>query len=196
MKTMANELGYSTDAVRALVERHCNVHKTILYNNEHSEILILNWCKYNWTSSKSLLESIEKQIKDVCTPEYKDMIMELVIRVQGGDPPHTLPTPSGDPSISISISNSNSISNKERNTIPPTTEMVDKYCKENNYPIDAEYFCDYYQTRGWKVGKGKMKDWQSAIRTWVKRDKDQKKTDTVDDKKALFEKYKGEKYVD
>lgn len=61
--------------------------------------------------------------------------------------------------------------NKEKNIIPPPIFLITKYCKERNNGIDAEYFYDWYQTRGWKVGKDKMKDWQSAIRTWEKRNK-------------------------
>jgi hypothetical protein len=58
---------------------------------------------------------------------------------------------------------------KEKNIIPPPVFLIAKYCKERNNGIDANYFFDWYQTRGWKVGKDKMKDWQSAIRTWEKR---------------------------
>jgi hypothetical protein len=60
---------------------------------------------------------------------------------------------------------------KEKNIIPPPIFLISKYCKERNNEIDPEYFYDWYQTRGWKVGKDKMKDWQSAIRTWEKRNK-------------------------
>jgi len=60
---------------------------------------------------------------------------------------------------------------KEKNIIPPPIPLIEKYCKERNNGIDAEHFYDWYQTRGWKVGKDKMKDWQSAIRTWEKRNK-------------------------
>jgi hypothetical protein len=60
---------------------------------------------------------------------------------------------------------------KEKNIIPPPVFLIAKYCKERNNGIDPEYFYDWYQTRGWKVGKDKMKDWQSAIRTWESRNK-------------------------
>jgi hypothetical protein len=58
---------------------------------------------------------------------------------------------------------------KECNIIPPPVFLIAKYCKDRNNGINADYFYDWYQTRGWKVGKDKMKDWQSAIRTWEKR---------------------------
>jgi hypothetical protein len=57
----------------------------------------------------------------------------------------------------------------EKNVIPPTVEMVTKYCSERKNGIDPTYFIDWYTTRGWMVGRDKMKDWQSAIRTWEKK---------------------------
>jgi hypothetical protein len=63
---------------------------------------------------------------------------------------------------------------KEKNIIPPPIFLITKYCKGRNNGIDADYFYDWYQTRGWKVGKDKMKDWQSAIRTWENRNKKKK----------------------
>lgn len=52
--------------------------------------------------------------------------------------------------------------------IPPSVENVTGYCNEKGYAIDAERFVDFYQSKGWMVGKNKMKDWKAAVRTWVK----------------------------
>lgn len=54
--------------------------------------------------------------------------------------------------------------------IPPTLEMVKEYCKENNLKTDPEYFWDWYESKGWLVGKTKMKDWHKALATWEKND--------------------------
>lgn len=53
-----------------------------------------------------------------------------------------------------------------RNLIPPTLEMVTEYIEANNYNVDAEAFMDYYNSKGWLVGRSKMKDWQASVRTW------------------------------
>lgn len=50
--------------------------------------------------------------------------------------------------------------------IPPTVEEVKKYCEERNNGIDANTFVDFYASKGWYVGKNKMKDWKAAVRTW------------------------------
>jgi hypothetical protein len=58
------------------------------------------------------------------------------------------------------------IERKEYNIIPPTTDMISKYCIERKNGIDSKRFFDYYESRGWLIGKNKMKNWQAAIRTW------------------------------
>lgn len=51
-------------------------------------------------------------------------------------------------------------------TIPPLIEDVRAYCNERNNGIDPEQWYDYYASKGWMIGKNKMKDWKAAIRTW------------------------------
>ena len=53
----------------------------------------------------------------------------------------------------------------------PKLEEVKEYCEERNNNIDAEAFINYYQAKGWMVGKSPMKDWKAAIRTWEKNNK-------------------------
>ena len=52
----------------------------------------------------------------------------------------------------------------------PSVDEVRNYCRERGNSIDAETFVDFYASKGWKVGNSPMKDWQSAIRTWEKRE--------------------------
>lgn len=54
--------------------------------------------------------------------------------------------------------------------IPPTVEEVKAYCQERRNDVDPQRFVDFYETKGWMVGKNKMKDWRAAVRTWEKRD--------------------------
>ena len=54
---------------------------------------------------------------------------------------------------------------------PPTVEEVRSYCEERKNGIDPEAFCDFYTSKGWKVGKDSMKDWKAAVRTWERRNR-------------------------
>lgn len=61
---------------------------------------------------------------------------------------------------------------------PPTVEEVSAYCEERNNGINPERFIDFYESKGWMVGRNRMKDWKAAIRTWEQRDnRPQKKQD-------------------
>lgn len=53
---------------------------------------------------------------------------------------------------------------------PPTVEEIKSYCLERKNLVDAERFHDFYESKGWLVGKTKMKDWKAAVRTWEKND--------------------------
>ena len=55
-----------------------------------------------------------------------------------------------------------------RHQIPPKIEMVQAYINDHGYNVDAQSFMDFYDSKGWFVGKNKMKDWQAAVRTWSK----------------------------
>jgi hypothetical protein len=52
----------------------------------------------------------------------------------------------------------------------PTLELVKKYCFERQNKVDAERFIDFYSSKGWMIGKNKMKDWKAAVRNWEKSD--------------------------
>jgi uncharacterized protein YdaU (DUF1376 family) len=50
----------------------------------------------------------------------------------------------------------------------PSLEMVREYAKEVFPSLDAEQFINFYESKGWMIGKNKMKSWQAAVRTWKK----------------------------
>ena len=53
---------------------------------------------------------------------------------------------------------------------PPSANEVHSYCLEKSInSIDSESFVDFYESKGWMVGKNKMKDWKAAVRNWSKR---------------------------
>ena len=56
--------------------------------------------------------------------------------------------------------------------VPPTIEEVKAYCEERHNNIDPEYFVAFYESKGWMVGKNKMKSWKSAVITWEKNNRD------------------------
>lgn len=57
----------------------------------------------------------------------------------------------------------------EKRFVKPTPEEVQAYCDERGNGIDGQHFCDFYESKGWKIGKETMKDWKAAVRTWEQR---------------------------
>jgi hypothetical protein len=49
---------------------------------------------------------------------------------------------------------------------PPTVHEVANYCRISKLNVDAAQFCDFYGSKGWMIGKSKMKNWQMAVRNW------------------------------
>lgn len=86
--------------------------------------------------------------------------------------------------------NNNNIINKNINNnisekrstrfIPPSVEEVRDYCIERKNNIDAENFVDYYESKGWMIGKNKMKDWKASVRTWERNKYNRKKESAYD----------------
>lgn len=48
--------------------------------------------------------------------------------------------------------------------VPPTLEDVAAYVAERKSPVIPQEFIDHYQSKGWMVGRNKMKDWRAACR--------------------------------
>jgi len=59
---------------------------------------------------------------------------------------------------------------------PPTLSEVSSYCAERCNTVDPERFIDFYASKGWMVGKNKMKDWMAAVRNWERGDKERSET--------------------
>lgn len=57
---------------------------------------------------------------------------------------------------------------RSRTFAKPSVPEVAEYCRSRNNGIDAEEFVAFYESKGWMVGKTKMKDWKSAVITWEK----------------------------
>ena len=69
----------------------------------------------------------------------------------------------------------------------PTEKEVKEYCKERGNSINAKKFIAFYESKGWMIGKNKMKDWQAAVRSWEQQEiAEQKKADERKPKTRAF----------
>ena len=77
----------------------------------------------------------------------------------------------------INITNTNlTDSNKKALFKKPTLDEVKNYCILRKNNIEAEAFIDFYESKDWKIGKNKMKNWKACVRTWESREAKKPKT--------------------
>lgn len=67
-------------------------------------------------------------------------------------------------------------SRAEQTFSPPTPADVSVYCKERNNTVDAQRFVSFYESKGWMVGRNKMKDWRAAVRSWERLENPKRQT--------------------
>lgn len=79
------------------------------------------------------------------------------------------------------------VKNKATRFIKPTIDEIKTFLNDQEYETDTDRYADrfynFYESKGWKVGKEKMKDWKAAIRGWLSRDNIRKieKKEIIDD---------------
>ena len=203
LKQISDETGYTKEVVEKLLERMENVHDVIRYSKVTKEILILNWSKFNWTSSKDFKKPLLKEMQGIKDSNFKEFLVNLI------DGHMTVITPSNDrPMTTVTVLNNNipitkvEVENKLNNMIatnnrfiPPTVEEVKAYCLERGNNVDAENFVDFYESKGWVVGKSKMKNWKAAVRTWERNTSDYV-SKREEQKREQTDKQKGIVHVD
>jgi DnaD/phage-associated family protein len=70
------ELGCTEEEVRKLLDKFVSYGK-ILYDEEHEEIMLLNWYKYNLNISRNTLVCINRELQDVKNKEFVRRFYEL-----------------------------------------------------------------------------------------------------------------------
>jgi hypothetical protein len=83
---------------------------------------------------------------------------------------------------------------EDNNYIKRILDQVKNYCILRKNNINAEGFIDFYESKGWQIGKEKMKSWKACVRTWERREKDKPQTMSKIDAQ-LNEYLKGKEYL-
>lgn len=72
-------------------------------------------------------------------------------------------------SVNVNVNENDLKENIKRKVFTkPTAEEVKAYCSERKNNVDADKFIDFYESKGWLIGKNPMKDWRACVRTWEK----------------------------
>ncbi len=79
IRDISKETGYTEESVKKLLDRFEKKLKVARYSKKTKELLILNWHKYNWTTSPKVKACIEKELKTVKNKDFKEFINTVCI---------------------------------------------------------------------------------------------------------------------
>lgn len=160
-KSIMRQVGCSNDDMNLLIA------KKFIIAFENGVIVIKHWRLNNYLRSDRYTETEYKEQKAMLETDENGAYKSL-----GIPPGIPMVYPGKDRIVKDSIEEKKDIPygiSKEKKAFKkPSVEEVKAYCKERNNGIDPELFWDFYESKGWKIGKEPMKDWKSAVRTWEK----------------------------
>lgn len=68
----------------------------------------------------------------------------------------------------------------------PTVDEVRAYIQESGYHVNPNDFVNFYESKGWLVGKSPMKDWKAAVRTWESKEKNENPAKFAEEKEEEY----------
>lgn len=89
VRDISKEMGYTEESIKKLLERFEKKLKVAKYSKKTKELLIMNWYKYNWTSSPKVKACIDKELKDLKNKDFIDYIHTVCIPYIYGMHTHT-----------------------------------------------------------------------------------------------------------
>ena len=128
--------------------------------------------------------------------QYTDGIQTVIPNGYGTDTP--LPS---SPILTLPIKEKDLLSDSpesgqtKKQFKKPSIEEITIYCQERKNRVDPDKFFNFYESKGWMIGKNKMKNWRSAIITWEKGE-DEKPGYRKNESNSLFNNNNGPEYAE
>ena len=142
-KQIARDLGYdpNSNIVENLLKRFKEIHKTIDYDFDTKELMVVNWNKYNWSSSPKLDSPLYTAIESVKSDLFHDRLAAIYNNrdsVKENEDMVSIPYRYGtDTTITNTIPITSSITNAISNTI--SKSISNKELEEEFEIIWKEY---------------------------------------------------------
>lgn len=74
VKQIASETGYNEDTVKRLLMRLDRDHNVIRYSSITKELLVLNWFRYNWSTSEKLNKPLLAEIRGIKDDGFREYL--------------------------------------------------------------------------------------------------------------------------
>lgn len=153
---LSGDIAYTDEMLCSLFNRPINsirlaldvFNKFKMIEIEDGTIEVVNWYKYQ---SLDGLEKIREQNKER-NRRYRERLEEKKENKNKRTASHVTSRNVTDISLNI----------------PPDINDVKYYCSSRNNNVDADKWYNFYDAKGWMIGKNKMKSWKAAVHTWEK----------------------------
>lgn len=165
-KKIQRVIGASDDDLRLLIA------KNFVLAFDSGVIVIKHWKIHNYIQRDRYKPSVYNEEKKQLTTKSNGAYTLDTRCIQDG---YSLETQ--DRLGKDSIGKVNKEEGKTKRFEPPSLEEVTAYITEKGYEVNAESFISFYESKGWYVGKNKMKNWKAAVANWNQRAKEDRKDD-------------------
>jgi hypothetical protein len=157
-RQISYDLGYSIDKVSKLLKYFISKGK-IKYNDNTNEVGIGNWLKYNSSTSPKVQSCINTEFKLV-----KDTLLIDYVRSMDTQSQEEQEEEQEEENIKKDISKT-SLDEIEKLFLEKTAfNWTETYAK-----LEANKFYNFYASKGWMIGKQKMKSLPHAVGGWISR---------------------------
>ena len=153
-KSIMRMVGCKDDDIKLLFA------KKFLIPFESGVVVIKHWRIHNYIRKDTYTETKYKEEKSSLELDENN-----AYRLLDSPSSRTCDESVNDPSTQVRLGKDR-LDKNIRGFTPPSIDEVSAYCTERNNGIDPQHFVDFYEAKGWMVGKNKMKDWKAAVRTW------------------------------
>ena len=158
-KSIMRMVGCKDDDIKLLFA------KKFLIPFESGVVVIKHWRIHNYIRKDTYTETKYKEEKSSLELDENN-----AYRLLDSPSSRTCDESVNDPSTQVRLGKDrlgkDRLDKNIRGFTPPSIGEVSAYCTERNNGIDPQHFVDFYEAKGWMVGKNKMKDWKAAVRTW------------------------------
>ena len=129
-KSMSEDTGYNKDTCLRLLKRFDEVHNVIKFNESTKEILILNWYKYNWSSSAKTITGVMSAAKYIKCEKFRNYVLNVAESVKNGNKePVRYP-------IQASVSVSDTVSDSDSETVSETDTVKESKSEDIKRIVD------------------------------------------------------------
>ncbi len=182
MRKAMDETGYNKDTIEKLLDRMEGL-ELIRFSRKTMEVFLLNFPAISWSRKTVTKRAMMGDLKEIKSDMLKELLNRMLAR-EGffAEEPEGTAEDSEEPEGTTGNSrgregereregeekkNVKKESSAKRSFTPPTPEEVLEYCREKGLEyLEPQEFIDFYESKGWLVGKTKMKDWKAAARRW------------------------------